>query len=101
MARRKIVKKRLPASAGVLPIAVVSFEHVAKTDLLRDGEAERRVVDFEIARQRGKARAPAEKRIARQVIPVRLAVGDDLLDLHRRRKLVGGNAAWIDDADAV
>ena len=39
--------------------------------------------------------------IAGQVLPVALAIGDDLLDVYRRRKLVEGKVTRIDDADAV
>ena len=35
------------------------------------------------------------------IFPVLFAVGGDLLDMHRWRKLVEGKVTWIDDADAV
>src|SRR6266404_900501 len=51
VARRKIGIEDLPAIAGVLPIAVVAFQLVAKEYFLRRDQTERRVVYFQIARQ--------------------------------------------------
>ena len=60
-----------------------------KRVLFRRDETQGSVVDFEIASQR------------RQT-PVRnhLAVGDDLLDVDRRREFVDGKMGRVDDADA-
>src|SRR5215472_5277007 len=45
-ARRQIAIERLPASVGVLPIAIPTFELVAKKYLFRHDEAERCIVDL-------------------------------------------------------
>src|SRR6266536_4251428 len=46
VAGRKIGIEGLPAIAGVLPIAVVTFQHVAKEYLCRRDETEGRIVDL-------------------------------------------------------
>src|SRR5260221_6885782 len=53
LAWRKIGIERLPSVAGLLPIAIQAFQLVAKTYLFRRDQAERRVVDLQIAYQRG------------------------------------------------
>ena len=60
VARRKIVVERLPAVANVLPIADPAFQLVAKQDLFRRDQAERGVVDLQIADQRGQAQVRPE-----------------------------------------
>src|SRR5262249_34880043 len=92
VARRKIGIERLPPSAGVLPIAVVAFQLVTKTYLLWRGEAERRVVDFQIAYQRRQLHLP----IRSGSYIVVLAVSRDLFDVYRRRNAVEGKVARID-----
>ena len=64
VAGRKIGIERLPAIAGVLPIAIVAFELVAKPHLFRRDEAERCIVDLQIARSAG---ASATARLASEV----------------------------------
>ena len=49
---REIVVERLAAIAGVLPIAIVAFQLVFESVLLRRDEAQGSVVDFEITSQR-------------------------------------------------
>src|ERR1700691_5295198 len=93
IAWRKIVIERLPFIANVLPVGIAAFQLDAKTDLLRRHQAESGVVDLEIANKRGQAQ------VRRGLVG--LAVGGDLLDVYRRRKLVDGNVTWIDDVDAV
>src|SRR5262249_31903574 len=50
--RRQIAIKRLPPVSHVLPIAVPAFQFVAETHLLRRHQAQRRVVNLQIAQQR-------------------------------------------------
>src|SRR6185295_11376712 len=45
------------ARSGVVPIAVRSREPIAKTDLLRYGEAESRIVDLDVSRERRQTQA--------------------------------------------
>ena len=52
LAWRKIGVERLPTIAGVLPIAIPAFQLVAKEHLFRRDQAERRIVDLQIAHQR-------------------------------------------------
>ena len=96
IAGTKIVVERLAARADVLPVTILALELVAEPHLLRRDKTERRVVDLQIARQRGQA----EVRICEGIRIVGLAVGDDLLDMHGRRKTVERQAARIHDADA-
>ena len=73
----------------------MAFELVAEPHLLRRDEAERRVVDLQIAGQRRQAQPIGAVGSRR-----RSAVGSDLLDVHRRRERVERQATRIDDADA-
>src|SRR5208283_2993439 len=93
VAGSKIRIERLPAIADVLPIAIPAFQLVTKKHLLRRDEAEPGIVDLEIANQRRQAQT------GRRIVA--LAIGADLLDMHRRRKLVERKVTRIDDADAV
>src|SRR5262249_41386860 len=52
----KIVVHGLATIAGLLPVAVVSFELVAEQHLPRELEAQRGVVDFDLSRPRWQAR---------------------------------------------
>jgi len=51
--RRNIAIVRLPAIAGVLPVALPAFQLVAEEYLLLRDETERRIFDLQIAHQRG------------------------------------------------
>src|SRR6266403_6085070 len=97
VARREIRIERLTASASVLPIAVPALQLVTKKDLFRRDEAERGVIYLQITNERGQKYAS----VCSGTRIVGLAVGGDLLDVHRRRKFVEGKVARIDDADAV
>src|SRR5262249_12156512 len=98
MARRKVVVERVTTRSDVLPVAVpAAFELDAKPILFWRDQAERRVVDLQIARQRGQTDAS----IGALIRIVRLSVGDNLLDVHRRRKCVGEKVPRIDHADAI
>src|SRR5262249_40433134 len=97
IAGRKIRVERLPAIADVLPVAIEAFELVAKLILLRGDEAERRVVDLQVAHERWQVRLLS----CCGGYVVALAVGRDLLDVYRRRQLVQRQVLWIDDADAA
>ena len=78
--------------ADVLPVAIAPFELDAEPVLLRRDEAERRVVDLEIANERRKPD---------QACVVCLAIGDDLLDVYGWRKCVERKTMRIDNADAA
>src|SRR4029453_9922516 len=69
--------ERLPPRADVLPVAIAPFELDAEAVLLRRDEAQRRVVDLQVAPARRQAQALS--RI------VRRTVGGDLLDVHGGR----------------
>src|SRR5271165_4232041 len=97
---REIVVKSLAAISCILPVEIQPFELVAKTYLLRSHKTQGCVINLQIAYQRRQPRVGGGC-IAGQVLPVALAIGDDLLDVHRRRKLVEGKVTRIDDADAV
>src|SRR5580698_7049475 len=49
----KIVIERLPSIAGVLPVRISAFQSVPEAGRLRRREAERGIVDLQIADQRG------------------------------------------------
>src|SRR5262249_33675192 len=93
---RKIGVEGLPAVLDVPPVAIEAFELVAKSDLLRRHEAQCGVIDLQIA---DAWRQPYSSiRVCRRAVC--LAVGDDFLDLHRRRQGVEWKMTRIDDADA-
>src|SRR5262245_817700 len=72
LSRREVRIKRLSAIAHILPVGIVSFQLDAETVLLGCHEAERRVVDFEIASRSWKVNRCGDVE--------RLLVGCDLLD---------------------
>ena len=80
VSRRQIGKKRLSAPQWVLPIGIMAFELIAEAHFFRNHEAERRIVDLDVARARGKLKA-----IARKIL---LSVCDDLLHVNRRGNAV-------------
>src|SRR5215469_2205837 len=51
VARRQICVEGLTAIPGLLPIAVKPFQQVEKQDFFRSNEAERRVIDLQIANE--------------------------------------------------
>src|SRR5262249_13477018 len=79
---------------NVPPARIPSLEPDAKPVLFRRDEAERRVVNLEIARQRRQINSPS----SRCVLPT---IGRDVLDVHGGRKAVDRRVSWIDNADAV
>src|SRR5262245_5842303 len=82
----KIVVERLPARAHVLPVRIVALELDAKTVPFRRNEAERGVVNLQVAGRGGHVEAT----VATGFAMVRLAVRADLVDVHRRRKIIEG-----------
>jgi len=72
--------ERLPTIARVLPVGIAAFQPVAEAILLGDDETERGVVDLQVAHERW------QPHLRRDVI--RLAIGDDLLDVHWRGPFV-------------
>jgi hypothetical protein len=94
----KVAIERLPASAGVLPIAIPAFQFVPEAGCLRRCEAESGVVDLQIAdpRRQTQIRRP----VVNRVVKVSLVVGGDLFDLHRRGK-EGRKIPRIEDAHAT
>src|SRR5262249_24418493 len=96
-ARRKIVVERLPACARLLPVLVPAFQLVAKTDFLLRHQAERCVVDLQIAYQRRQRQTPAGVRDD----VVALVVGDNLFDVYWRWNFVEGKMMRIDHAHAI
>src|SRR5262249_35504660 len=73
----QIVVERLAPASRLLPAVVPAFQLVAKRDFLRCDVAQSDEVDLEITSERRQANGPGGG-----VTP---AVGDDLLDMHRRR----------------
>src|SRR6185295_19918777 len=55
--RLQIGEEGFTARSGVVPITVRSREPIAKTDLLRYGEAESRIVDLDVSRERRQTQA--------------------------------------------
>ena len=88
---REVVVERLPSRAGILPPGVVALEHVAELDLFRRDEAQRRVVDLQVARQRPEIDPSAGRDVDRPV------VRNHALDVHWRRKRVDIEPARIVD----
>ncbi len=97
IAGTQIVIKRLAAITSLLPIAVAAFQFVSETDLFRGNEAQRRIVDLQIAYQRRQTHWPT---FVRGRI-VGFAIRNELFDLHRRLKVIEWKTTWIDDAYAV
>ena len=80
------------------PVVVLALQLDAELHPLRRDEAETDVVDLQITSQRGKMHV--RHRLARQVLPIESPVGEDLLDMHRRRDFVEGKMTGIDDSNA-
>ena len=87
-AGRQVVVERLTSGARLLPVRILALELVAEPHLLGHGETGRGVVHLDLAGQR---REP-------QAFPwrVRSPVGDELLDVNGRWRLVEGETAGID-----
>ena len=97
LAGRKTCIYRSATISAVLPVPVLSLQLVLETDLLRRDEAQGRVTNFQAMGQR--RQPPVRSRPSREVLPNGLVVGGDLLDVHRRRELVGSGMERIDHAD--
>src|SRR5262249_24502342 len=65
----------------------------AETDFFRDHHAKRRVIDFEIPNQGRQTKIRFDR--------LGLAIRDDLLDVHRRRKSVEGDTSRVNDLKAI
>ncbi len=89
----EVAVERLAAIAGLLPVGVSTFELVAKPVEFGRDEAERGVVDLEIAHERRQA-----QRRRRIVGP---SVRDDSLDMNRRRLIVVWQVAGVDRRHAI
>src|SRR5215472_19267419 len=77
LTRRKIGVKGLSSAAGVLPCIVASFKAVAERDFLWVSEAQCRVVNLQVSRAGGKPSI--------RVPTIGFVLGDDVLNVHRRR----------------
>ena len=75
------------------PIRVLSFQLLTEADLLGCHQAQRRVVDSEIAQLRRQAKPGSGE--------MYLAVGDDLLDVDGWDDPVDRQVEWINGSDAV
>src|SRR5262249_26026695 len=80
LSRRKIGVERLSAVAHIPPVAIEALELVAKSHLFGRHQAQCGVIDLQIVDTRRQAYRSTG--ILRRV--VRLAVGDDVLNLHWR-----------------
>ncbi len=100
LAWTKIGIERLPPRPRVLPVAIPTFQLHAEVHLFRHHQAQRGVINRQVAHQRRQLRGRGGC-ITVGALPVSLAVRDDLLDVHRGRKFVEGKVTRIDDADAV
>src|SRR5262249_39555174 len=87
--------RTLAGGCHVLPVAVPTFQFVAKVHLLRCNKTQRRVFNLQITQQRRQAPVRNGGRI------VSLVVSRNLLDLHRRRNLVKGKMTRINNAHAT
>ena len=79
-ARRQIAIESLPTRSCILPGRVVTVKPVAKAYLLWRRKAQRSVDDFEVSRNR------RQRELSIRFIV--MLVGDNLLDVHRRRMWV-------------
>src|SRR5262249_38753750 len=94
--RWEVAVERPPPVAGVLPVAIPAFQLVTKEDLLGRDQAWRGVVDLEVPNESGQGHVRTGTSRG-----VNLPVGDDLLDMHRRGKLVEREVPWVEGADAM
>src|SRR5258708_35108390 len=80
---------RRPAAVfRLLPGLIVTFQLVAKAHSLRNNEAQRRIVKFQIARQRRETKILSWR--------VALSVGDHPFHVHRRRNGISREMSRID-----
>ena len=85
--------ERLSPRADILPLGVAPFEHDPKRILLGGDEAERRVVNLQIADER------RQPHTGRRIVGT--PIGDELFDVHRRRYRVMRQVRGIDERNAV
>src|SRR5215470_11135442 len=88
LARPKIRVKSLAPCSGFLPFRVAALQLVAKAHLLRDCEAQRRIVNFQVTRKR---RNP-EALLWKVLLPVR----NDFFHMHWRRHGIPMQMSGID-----
>src|SRR5262249_51380862 len=93
----EIVVEGAPPSAGLLPITIAGFQHVTKENLFGRNEAERGVVDLQVAYQRRQADLSVD--IRRRVVC--FVVGDETFDMYWWRQYIEMKLMWIDDGEAI
>src|SRR5208283_6247792 len=98
--RRQVRVLRPAAVDDFSPVLVLPLQLESEMHLLRDNQAQGRVVNLEIAHPRRQLWMRG-RCMAGQVLPIGLAIGDDLLDVYRRRSLIELEAMRIDDTDAL
>ena len=96
--RRQVGILSLTVIHHLSPVGILPLQLVLEMNLVRRGEAESGVVDLQIASSRRQTHARTCR--ARQVLPIHLVVGYDLLDVDRRRELIEGKMMGIDHLDA-
>ena len=84
----QIAVEGLSAGSRVLPIPVTGFELIAEPDSLRNGIAQRRVADIDVAR----VRREADETMNCVLLPI----GADSLYVNRWRAAVLARAGWIE-----
>jgi hypothetical protein len=89
--------ERLPAITNLLPIEVAPFQLVTKKIFGRVYEAKRGIVDLHVTYKFGEANLLI---FAGSEI-VSLAVSDDLLNVHMRRKLIEWDVTRIDNTGTI
>ena len=96
---RQIGIERQASISSVIPTSIPAIESIAKLIRFRCDQAQSRVVDLEIA---GSWRqAQSRRSTVQHVLPVEPSVGDDLLDVHRRREPVEHDMIRVEHLDAA
>jgi hypothetical protein len=99
-ARREVRVLNVSLVDDLPPVVVLALQPVLEADLLRRDEAERRVVDLQIAHARRESNA-GHGHIAGHVLPPDIVIGDQPLDMHRCSDGVGRKVPRVDDLDAL
>ena len=89
---RQTVDKRPRAARRLRPAIIVTFEFVLEPDALRDQQIDPGVIDFDGSNPRLEAE--------RTIQPERLAIGNQALDVNRRRRIVVAELRRINSRDA-
>src|SRR5271167_2859521 len=84
----EVAVEYLASCPRVLPFLIAPVEFISELELLRDGEAQSRVANFDVAAMRREPNESADR--------IRVPIGTDVLDIYRRSNVVLPQTIRID-----